>query len=102
MKAATGITTNTGYYFNVIVKDASVNKLIYPEVRATPFPYTTLFRSGNTGTITTSGVSFNGLTLNWAKATDDVTVPSSLQYEVRQSTSNNIGTVAAAVASGKV
>ena len=34
------------------------------------------------------------LTLNWTKATDDVSAQSALQYEVRRSAANNLDTVA--------
>src|SRR6185436_15210151 len=98
----TSLSPATGYFFNVLVKDAAGNKAVYTELNATTTADTVAPVPGNTGTITTSGVSFNSVTLNWAKATDDVTAQTALQYEVRQSASNNIGTVAAAEANGTV
>jgi len=57
---------------------------------------------GNSGTLTSAGVSATALTLNWTKASDNVSAQSALQYEVRRSTSNNISTVANAEANGIV
>jgi len=56
----------------------------------------------NSGAISASNVGPAGLTLGWAKATDNVSVQSTLQYEVRRSASNNIATVAMAEANGTV
>jgi len=52
--------------------------------------------------ITTSSISSSTLTLSWSKATDDVTAQANLQYEVRQSTSANIDTLANAEANGTI
>jgi hypothetical protein len=57
---------------------------------------------GNSGTITTSSIGSLTLTLNWNKATDNITAQPELLYEVVRSTSNNISTVAAAEANGTV
>src|SRR5205085_2450397 len=54
------------------------------------------------GTITTSSVTSSGLTLSWTKATDTVSPQSTLLYEVRQSTSNNISSVGTAEGSGTI
>ena len=45
-------------------------------------------------TITTSGLSHTGVTLNWNKATDNASAPTALQYLVYRSGSNNLGSVA--------
>ncbi|MDO8474138.1 MAG: fibronectin type III domain-containing protein [bacterium] len=55
---------------------------------------------GNSGTITTASIAATTLTLNWTKATDNVTAQASIVYRVDLSTSNNIGTVANAEANG--
>ncbi|HWL24594.1 MAG TPA: DUF4073 domain-containing protein, partial [Ureibacillus sp.] len=49
--------------------------------------------TGNNGNITISNINTSGLTLNWTKATDDKTVQSDLEYQIYQSTTNNIDTV---------
>lgn len=48
---------------------------------------------GNSGTITTAGITATSLTLNWTQATDNVTAQGALQYLAYRSTSNNLGTV---------
>src|SRR6185503_3000211 len=98
----TGLNPATGYYFNVIVKDAAGNKAIYVTKNETTLADTTAPLPGNTGAITTANVATMSLTLNWTKATDDVSLQSALQYEVRRSAANNLDTVANAEANGTV
>jgi hypothetical protein len=62
----------------------------------------TLPAPGDLGAITTANVSFTGLTLNWTKATSNVTAQSALQYEVLRSTTNNIFNVTNAEANGTI
>jgi hypothetical protein len=57
---------------------------------------------GDSGTLAASSESYTTLTLDWTEADDAVTAQSSLQYEVRRSLSNNIGTVANAEANGTI
>ncbi|MFE8701780.1 InlB B-repeat-containing protein, partial [Cytobacillus sp. FJAT-54145] len=45
---------------------------------------------GNSGTITNSNLSTVGVTLSWTKATDNATSEGDLEYQVYQSSSNNI------------
>src|SRR6185436_5649841 len=98
----TGLDPATGYYFNVIVKDAAGNKAVYVTRNETTLADTTAPAPGNAGAITTANVAVTSLTLNWTKATDDASAQSALQYEVRRSSSNNMGTVASAEANGTV
>ncbi|SOC13164.1 chitodextrinase, partial [Ureibacillus xyleni] len=56
--------------------------------------------AGNNGNITTSNINTSGLTLSWTKATDDNTAPNDLEYQVYQSTTNNIDTVSNIESSG--
>jgi hypothetical protein len=49
---------------------------------------------GNSGAVTAANIATQGLTLNWTKATDNITAAANLKYYVYQSTSNNISTVA--------
>src|SRR4029077_15608996 len=96
----TGLAPGTGYYFNVIVKDAAGNKAVYVTKNETTLADTTVPAPGNAGAITTANVATMSLTLNWTKATDDVSAQSALQYEVRRSSTNNLDTVANAEANG--
>lgn len=48
---------------------------------------------GNSGTITSSGLTEDSVTLNWTKATDDTSAQSALEYEVCQSGSDDVATV---------
>src|SRR6185503_5815652 len=98
----TGLDPATGYYFNLIVKDAAGNKAVYVTKNETTLADTTAPVAGNAGAITTANVSTMSLTLNWTKATDDVTAQSALQYEVRRSATNNLDTVANVEANGTV
>jgi len=45
------------------------------------------------GTITTSNITTSGVQLDWAKASDDISAQEDLEYQVYQSSSNNIDTV---------
>jgi len=63
---------------------------------------TTAPTPGNSGTLTFTNVTDTSIRVNWSKATDDSTVQTSLQYEVRRSLSNNIASVANAEANGTI
>jgi len=98
-----GITAGSNYFLNVILKDSAGNKGIYrmTSVAAPPPPDTTPPVPGNSGLMTSSATS-STITLNWAKATDNASAQSALQYEVRRSASNNLGSVAMAEANGVI
>ena len=85
----TGLSQNTLYFFIVVVEDEAGNRAAYTEVSetTTTAPDTTPPEPGNSGTITTASVTTNSLTLNWTKATDDVSAQSALRYFVYQKTS---------------
>ncbi|MGO0059809.1 fibronectin type III domain-containing protein [Brevibacillus fluminis] len=101
---ASGLTPNTTYYFNVLVKDEAGNKSLYSGVsqETTAAPDTTAPVVGNGGTVTASQATPTSVDLNWTAATDAVTSPGNLQYKVVYSTSNNLDTVANAEANGTV
>jgi len=61
---------------------------------------TTVPTIGAEGAITTASVADTTLTLNWTKATDDVSVATALKYYVYQSTTDNIATVENAETNG--
>ena len=48
---------------------------------------------GNSGTLSTSGISYTTVTLSWTAATDNVSSSENLKYLVYYSTSDNINTV---------
>jgi hypothetical protein len=100
----TGLSPRTTYYFNVIVKDAAGNRAAYltKSVTTAEFMDTSAPIPGNSGLIASSGVGPAGLTVNWAKATDNSTAQNQLVYEVRRSLANNIDTVARAETNGIV
>jgi hypothetical protein len=96
--SVTGLTENTTYYFNIVVKDEAGNKTAYAMKQVITSDVTAPVVSD--GTIGTSGLTDTAVMLNWSKATDAVSTESALQYQVYRSTSNNIGTVANMEANG--
>ena len=121
-----GLNPGTAYYFNVIVKDEVGNKAAY-SIRSQTTGGKKITQNNNTnykngffrngapvssdttppapggsGAILMSGVSSSSLTLAWNLATDDLTPQASLQYEVLQSSSENMNSVAEAEANGTV
>src|SRR3989344_7106662 len=69
---ATGLNPSTTYYFNVIIKDEAGNKAAYTMKSETTAADTTNPVPGNTGTITTAGITSSQKTLNWTKGTDNI------------------------------
>jgi hypothetical protein len=98
-----GLTPETTYYFNVIVKDAAGNRSAYAQrsVTTTAFVDTVAPTPGSGGAIT-SLVGPTDATLTWNRATDNASTQTQLLYEVRRSSANNIDTVARAEANGTV
>jgi len=91
---ASGLVPATSYFFNVVVRDATGNKSAYVPSSAMTQADITPPVPGSSGTISVSYVTKSSLVLSWTKAVDNHTAQSGLRYEVRRSTSNNIGTVA--------
>jgi hypothetical protein len=91
--AVTGLMVNTTYWFNVFVKDAGGNVTAYTS-SSTTTPDTTAPVAGSSGTLTASSIATTSLTLAWSAATDNLTAQASLSYEVRQSSADNLSTVA--------
>ncbi len=98
----TGLTPATQYYFNVIIRDGSGNKVAYTMASRTTsgIPDTTSPTVGGGGTLSVSGVTSSTLTLSWTQSTDNVTAQNSLEYLVYRSTSSNISNVANMEANG--
>ena len=55
---------------------------------------------GSSGTISTSNIAYKSVDVSWTAATDDATAPSSLQYKLVYSTSNNIDSASDAESNG--
>ena len=55
---------------------------------------------GNNGTLSFSGVSSDGVTVNWTAANDDTSAQANLRYLVYYSTSDNIASVTDAETNG--
>ena len=99
--AVTGLTTDTTYFFNVVVADGAGNRTLYDGTYGTPVSTadTTVPTVGGGGAVTLADKG-SAVTISWSAATDSVTSASSLYYIVYYSTSNNITTAADAVANG--
>jgi hypothetical protein len=91
-KAVTGLSPGTSYAFAVVVKDQQGNQTIYAPVtqstidNTTPVPGTAL---------SFANIATTALTVNWGKATDNVSSQADLQYKlVTAPTTNTIDTIA--------
>jgi hypothetical protein len=63
---------------------------------------TTAPTAGGGGTLTGTGATSTSLSITWTKGADNVSAQSALQYEMRRSSTNNMGTVANAEANGTI
>jgi len=97
----TGLTAETDYYYNVLVKDEAENVAAYTISSQSTIDGTPPL-PGNSGTITASDVSWTSLTLDWTRATDNVSHWSDLTYKVFRSGTPNISTATDAEANGTV
>lgn len=90
-----GLTLNTIYYFNLIVKDEAGNKAVY--VKTKGVTDTTVPIVGGSGILTSTKVVANPaltVTVNWTAATDNLSLPANLSYLLYYSTSSSFDTVA--------
>jgi|GEM_PF-3966641 len=91
-KTVTGLLDSKMYYFNVIVKDQNNNKTAYTmKLQATldaspPVP-------GNSGTLKFGSITPNSITVNWTKASDNITPQANLQYQLYYSPTCNIDSI---------
>lgn len=99
-----GLSPSTTYYFNVVLKDQAGNTAAYTATSAATSASgdVTAPTAGASGTITTNSILGSGLTLNWAAGSDSVTTTANLRYQVYQSSSNNITSVANMQANGTI
>lgn len=98
---ATGLASDSCYWFNVFVKDAVGNKSAY----TASYSYTTDTLGpipGNSGTITFANQTSNSVDVNWTIAMDNLTPQSDIQYKVVKSMLNNISTVTDAEVNGSI
>lgn len=92
-KPVTGLSAATTYYFTIIVKDQGGNKAVYNTIAQATAGGDSVAPTATSYTIVASNLASASLTLTWTKATDNASAQTSLQYEVRRSASNNLGSV---------
>ncbi|MGE5677166.1 MAG: choice-of-anchor D domain-containing protein [Pseudomonadota bacterium] len=100
--AITGLSPETTYYMNVLVRDEAGNKAIYQmgtadtvEADDTEAP-----EAGNSGRIETGNVTASSIDLEWDAATDNSTAQADLQYRVVYSKEDDIDTLNGALNNG--
>ena len=91
-KVVPSLNSATTYYFNVLVKDTSGNEAAYTKKQEATLEAAPV--AGNTGTITATNIQELQITLNWTKATDDVSSQANLQYLAYKSTNATLSSVA--------
>lgn len=96
----TNLTYDTGYYFNILVRDEVGLKSAYVTKNETTLDDTTAPTPGFSGVVSTSNVTMTSMTASWTKATDDLSEQSSLQYLAYYSTANNISSPTDAESNG--
>ena len=91
-----GLTGNSTYYANVMVRDMEGNRKAYIPVSFTtpaPPPYTgNLPVPGNNGLVAIVSITNNSAMLSWTKGSDDSTPAVQLMYKAVISNTNNITT----------
>ena len=98
----TGLTNDTPHSFRVCARSAGAAQTSRGITVTATIDTTPPSVTSTTITIPVVSVTPTGMTLQWTKASDTVTAPTSLQYEVRRSTADNISTVTDAEANGTV
>lgn len=92
-KTVTGLDDGVTYTFNLLVVDESGNTAAYTKISQMTTDVTSP-TPGNSGTLTQSGLTSSAVTLNWTKATDNITPQAALQYKVYRSLTDTIDTTA--------
>lgn len=103
--AVVGLAPNTTYYVNVVVSDSAGNRGVYTKAANATLqtPDTTPpFVVSASSILIISSLGSTSMTIGWntRASTDDRTSQVALQYQLYSSLSNNIDTVAHAVANG--
>ncbi|WDV45721.1 S-layer homology domain-containing protein [Clostridiaceae bacterium M8S5] len=100
-KQITGLTGDTTYYFNVVVKDEAGNKSVYQvnsqKTLALPDTQSPTVTNDN---LTVENVAETTIDVSWVKAIDNKSNQSDLEYITYYSLSNNIGTYQEAETNG--
>lgn len=100
-QSVSGLSAGSTYYFNVLTRDGSGNSAAYVMAEVTtPSSSNASPVPGNGGAISISNLGPYSLELSWARATDDNTVQSDLEYKVVMSTTDNIATISDATING--
>lgn len=100
--ALSGLTPQTVYYVNVLVRDVALNQSVYNTVMVTTSPDIIAPIPGSAGQLLVSKLRKTGFTVGWTVASDDFTNAADLEYKVVYSTSNNLNSVTEAEANGTV
>jgi hypothetical protein len=98
-RQVSGLASINSYNFVVMVKDEAGNKTMYPAQKSSVLDVNAPQVESE---ITLSEISFDGATVSWGAANDDVTAPEKLQYKVIYSTARDIDTVNDADNNGQV
>jgi sugar lactone lactonase YvrE len=98
----TALTSDTVYFYNVLVKDEAENVAAYAVASQSTDADLTDPVPGDSGAFSTTDISWTSFTLNWVEATDDISSSADLQYKVYRSTSPNITTIEDAETNGMV
>jgi len=88
--ALTFLSYNSLYWVNVMVIDAAGNQALYTAASTVLLPYESAGPiAGNGGTMTTTNVGTNSMTVVWTAATDTVMAQTNLTYTMYKSTDSN-------------
>lgn len=98
--AVSGLTSNTSYYFNIMIMDEAGIKAVYQMTQVSTIDSDVPPVPGNYGLITVHNVTTGSAKLLWTKATDAESSAEFLEYQVYYSLDNNISTVADCEANG--
>lgn len=96
----TNLNPSSTYYFNVVAYDQRGNGAAYNSISVSTIVDTTVPSVGNSGIISTSMITGDGLVLNWTKGTDNITVEGDLQYAIYMSYSDDMVDLVSTLSNG--
>jgi DNA-binding beta-propeller fold protein YncE len=98
----TGLVVLTQYFMNVLVRDRAGNVAAYTGASATTTNDTTAPTPGPPTSLTIDNSTMDHFHVSWTKGTDDISLSSTLTYQVYYSKTTNLGSLTAAqvIASG--
>ena len=94
------LNPSSTYYFNVVAYDQRGNGAAYNSISVSTIVDTTVPSPGNSGIVSTSMITGDGLVVNWTKGTDNITVEGDLQYAIYMSTSDNMTDLSSTLSNG--